>query len=408
MRLGEIEKYDAVNRIVITTAVQNTARMRHTYVNGASLVGKSTALQRWAIADIKRGRGLAFFDPDGNSVETILKHIPTQRLDDVVLIDFNDRDFPVRLNFLADIHPELWEDMTAALTDALKTVWADSWGVSLDRFVYNCIAALIETGGTLLDISPMLSNKDFRAKVIAGIKDKEIHSYWTEEFLTMPDKLRDERIQSVLNKIGRLRSSSLIRNCIGQKDTIDLKDILDSRKIVLIKFPPGRTRVKLLGSLLLARFHIAAQQRTTRSQFHIYVDNAKLFGPQLVDMLTDLPKHYISMVLASPYISALDDEVRDAVMGSVGRIVAFRCSEEDATTLKSRFAFERDDTPLEQLPAFKAYTNSEEPIDGKRTTALMNMPMTNATVHSKAPSKIRHRCRVNYARPRKVVEAMLN
>src|SRR5690606_10488941 len=70
----------------VSTPIGLTAaeRERHVYIIGGTGNGKTTMLQYSIVQDLKNGNGLAVIDPHGDMAETILRHIPDERIGDVV------------------------------------------------------------------------------------------------------------------------------------------------------------------------------------------------------------------------------------------------------------------------------------------------------------------------------------
>ena len=62
-------------------------RRRHTYVIGATGMGKSVFLKNVAYQDMLDGRGFAFIDPHGDVTEELLSMVPPDRIDDVIYFD---------------------------------------------------------------------------------------------------------------------------------------------------------------------------------------------------------------------------------------------------------------------------------------------------------------------------------
>ena len=75
-------------------------RRRHMYVIGKTGMGKSELLKTIAIQDINDGRGLAFIDPHGDTVEDLLDYIPAERIKDVIYFNPSDLKFPIAFNVM--------------------------------------------------------------------------------------------------------------------------------------------------------------------------------------------------------------------------------------------------------------------------------------------------------------------
>ena len=81
-------------------------RRRHTYVIGATGMGKSTLLGNLAYQDMMDGRGFAFVDPHGDIVEDILSKVPPERIDDVIYFDPGDMENPIGMNMFEFESPD--------------------------------------------------------------------------------------------------------------------------------------------------------------------------------------------------------------------------------------------------------------------------------------------------------------
>jgi hypothetical protein len=66
-------------------AIPRDIRARHCYIAGATGTGKSTLLTTMMIQDFKAGHGVGLLDPHGDLVRTVLRHVPLNRIEDVVL-----------------------------------------------------------------------------------------------------------------------------------------------------------------------------------------------------------------------------------------------------------------------------------------------------------------------------------
>jgi hypothetical protein len=51
-------------------------------------------------SDIEAGNGVCLLDPHGDLVDTVLEHIPSNRINDVILFDVSDTDYPIGFNLL--------------------------------------------------------------------------------------------------------------------------------------------------------------------------------------------------------------------------------------------------------------------------------------------------------------------
>ncbi len=406
MQLGLSRQYNAVKKQYDFAPVINNRRFSHTWVIGKTGVGKSTALIRWAIDDILAGDGIAFFDPHGDAAEDIMKHIPPSRREDVVY--FNPYELAIGFNVFDTIPEERKSFVASSIVDSFKAVWgySDISTPALDQFLYNGSRAMMDMpDGTLLGLKFLLTSAKYRKRVISHIKDPAVADFWKTDFEEhMPEREQRERTLSTLNKIGALISDPAIRTCIGQpKSRLDLMDIMDSGKILIVSLPQGQLGMEksaLIGSLIMSQLHLVAlTRRVKRRAFHIYVDECHHFGAStLAEMLSGIRKFGVSLVLANQYLDQLPHKLKAGLLGTVGTIVAFRIGALDTQYIEPEFQMNRDDYSLCELQPFTAYIR-----DGY-TTTLLAMPEIEHQLFPSAPRRIRNRCKCRYALSRRKVE----
>ncbi len=341
-------------------------RRRHVYLIGKTGVGKTTLLENMIIQDIKMGRGLALVDPHGDVAEKILDLIPPGRINDVVYFDPADVDFPVAFNPLESVDPQYKYLVASGLVSSLKKIWADSWGPRLEYILRNVILALLDyPNSTMLGIMRMLSDKGYRKKVVDTISDPVVKAFWVNEFANYNERFRSEAISPIQNKVGQFLSSSIIRNIVAQpKSTIDMKDIMDNGKILLINVSKGRIgedNSALLGAMLITKLQLAAMDRARipeneRKDFYLYVDEFQNFATEsFATILSEARKYRLNLIIAHQYITQMEEVVRDAVFGNVGTIISFRVGAFDAEYLEKEFMPYFTQTDLVNLDKYNAY-----------------------------------------------------
>jgi hypothetical protein len=332
--------------------IKTDDRRRHIYIIGKTGMGKTTLMENMIIQDIQNGRGLAFVDPHGDSVEKILQYIPNSRVNDVVYINPSDQDFPIAFNVLESVDPRYKHLVASGLMGVFTKIWANMWSARMEYILNNAILALLDSpGNTLLGIARMLIDKKYRKKIVDNVKDPIVRSFWTDEFANWNEKYRNEAIAPIQNKVGQFLSSSIIRNIIGQpRSTIDLREIMDNKKILLLNLSKGRLgedNSSLLGAMIITKLQLAALSRvdvleSEREDFYLYVDEFQNFATKsFATILSEARKYRLNLVVGHQYIGQLvqekNTEVRDAVFGNVGTIITFRVGAADAEYLEKEF-----------------------------------------------------------------------
>jgi len=336
--------------------VKERDRSGHMYVVGKTGVGKSTLIENMVISDIKKGHGVALVDPHGDLAENIFHFVPESRRQDVIYFNPGDLKYPIAFNPLEDVHPDYHHLVSSSLVSVLKKVWPEFWGPRLEHILRNSIMALLENpSSTLLDLPKLLTDQEFRIKIIAGITNQQVREFWLFEFEKYSTRFRSEAISPILNKIGQFLTSIPLRNIVGQsKNTFDLRKVMDEGKILIVNLAKGKIgedNSSLLGAMIIAKIQQAAMSRANipeenRKPFYLYVDEFHNFLTlSFADILSESRKYGLSLVLANQFIAQLDKKIRDAVFGNVGTLISFRVGAEDAKYLSREFypIFEQTD-----------------------------------------------------------------
>lgn len=388
-------------------------RRRHMYVIGKSGTGKSVMLENMIASDIRAGFGVAVVDPHGDLVEKILDIIPSSRVNDVVYFNPSDVDYPVAFNPLEAVDPRYRHLVASGLIGVFKKIWADSWGPRLEYILRNAILSLLEyPGSTLLGITRILVDKYFRRKVLDKLSDPVVRSFWIDEYENYNEKFRTEAISPIQNKIGQFLSSAIIRNIVGQsKSTIDLREIMDGRKILLMDLSKGRVgedNSALLGAMMITKIQLAAMSRIDtpeeeRQDFFLYVDEFQNFATEsFANILSEARKYRLDLIMAHQYIEQLGDEVKASVFGNVGTIIIFRIGAEDAEYLEPEFEPTFMQTDLVSLPNYHIYLKLM--IDGVTSSAFSATTLPPISQRTNNRDKIIRVSRERYAKNRTVVE----
>ncbi len=395
--------------------IKTDDRRRHMYLIGKTGMGKSTILENMIIDDIRAGHGVAVVDPHGDLAEKIIEFIPDDRVKDVVYFNPSDINFPIAFNIVEQVEPHLRHLVASGLIGVFQKLWADSWGPRLEYILRNAILAILDfPGSTILGVVRMLSDKNYRKRVVANVKDPVVKAFWEKEFSGYADKFASEAVSPIQNKVGQFLSSSLMRNVIGQvKSSIDIRAIMDSGKILIMNLSKGRIgedNSALLGAMMITKIQLAAMSRVDiaekeRRDFYLYIDEFQNFSTDsFANILSEARKYRLNLILAHQYIEQLSEKVKPAVFGNVGTMVVFRVGAADAEELVKEFTPTFTEEDIVNLPKYEMYLKlmidglASAPFSAKGLPPLSNDEKTNNT------EKVIDYSREQYASERAMVE----
>jgi len=334
--------------------IKRIDRRRHTYIIGKSGTGKSKLLELLIRQDIAYGYGLCLIDPHGDLIEEILDYIPENRIEDVVLIDPSDVSYPASFNPLANVEQDFKHQLTQGLIEVMEKQFGANWTPRLEHvFRFTCLALLDYPFATMRGMIFMLTDRNYRQKVIEYINDEMVKRFWAIEFADWSEKFDTEAIIPLVNKLGQFLSNPLLRNIFGQKENkINLEKLINTEKILLINLSKGKLgeeNSSFFGSMFITKIKQAGMARASlkeeaRKDFYLYIDEFhNLVTETFENLLSEARKYGLALTMAHQYISQLLPKIQAAVLGNVGTIIVFRVGGDDAAKLES-----------EMTPIFKA------------------------------------------------------
>ncbi|HEY6803867.1 MAG TPA: type IV secretion system DNA-binding domain-containing protein [Pyrinomonadaceae bacterium] len=345
--------------------IRQADRFAHMYVLGKTGTGKSTLLETLLRLDILEGGGLMLLDPHGDLAERVMDAVPEDRRDDVVYFDVPDASRPMGLNPM-DVPPGASRSLAVSnLLEIFRKLWTDSWGPRLEHVLRNAFLALMDQPeATLADVLRLIGDKDFRRKAAEETGNGQVRAFWLDEFARYSPAFRAVIVAPIQNKVGAFLADPLLNAIVTRRSAFDLREVMDSGKILLVNLAKGRIgedAAALLGALLMTKAGLAGLSRAdapeeSRRPFFVYADEFQTFTTLgTAGMLSELRKYRVGMVLAHQYVSQLDPAVRDAVLGNAGTMVSFRLGAADAHTIAKEFHPEVRAMDLVSLPNYHVY-----------------------------------------------------
>jgi hypothetical protein len=349
--------------------IREEDRKIHFYVVGASGTGKSKFLEFLIRQDIKKGNGFGVIDPHGDLIEDVKGYLalalPREEIEDrVVLIDPTDERYTVTFNPLEKIEGVSSAEIAAELVEAFKKIWIDSWGARMEDLLRNTLIALIEAELTLDNLPRFLIDEDFRGNVLERVTHPIAKRYF-QRFNSLSPKTREEWMESTLNKVNAFLSDDRIREIFSyQESSFNLREIMDNKKILLIKLDRGRLKENgdLLGSLLMTKIRMAAFSRSDiprekRVPFYLYIDEFQNFATEeFIDTLSEARKYGLVLILAHQNLSQLPKNLQDSILTNCGVQCYFRVCRRDAEIL-AKEAFETTGLEVKAVKLSREYSD---------------------------------------------------
>lgn len=367
-------------------------RERHIYIIGGTGNGKTTMLQYAIEQDMRSGKGIAIVDPHGDMAETLLKHVPEERLKDVVYFNPDDLEFPIGLNLL-ELTPDLTGNellrekdiITESVISVFRKIFSeeDTGGHRIEYVLRNTIqTALTVEDATLFTVFDLLNDTKYRKKIIKTLEDKNLINFWKNELGKAGDMQKVKMAAGITAKIGRFLFSASARQILEQpKSTIDFDDIINSGKILICNFSKGllgEDTSELFGITVLAKLQLASLRRarlaqSDRRHFYLYVDEFQNFATaSFVQMLSEARKYKMFMVMAEQSTSQQkDQQMVSIILANVGTVITFRTGNpQDERLLLPLFSPSIEQGEISNLPAFNFYAKlsaiqPQEPLSGQ-------------------------------------------
>lgn len=328
-------------------------RLIHCYVIGASGSGKTKFLESLIRQDIDAGQGCGVIDPHGDLIEDLKGYVALVGAskgeawlrERVVLMDLADPTQTVAFNPIEQLPGIPAGEQAAELISSFRKIWSDSWGVRMEDLLRNSLIALSEAQRSLVDLPRFLTDANFRDQVVSQLSHPIAREYF-KRFSQLSDRARLTWSEPVLNKINALLANDRVRELLATpKSTINLREIIDSGKLLLVKLDKGRLKdaADLLGSLILSKLQLAIFSRSDtpaplRRPFYLYVDEFQNFaGDNFAVFLSEARKYGLSLVLAHQTLAQIPTELQSLILGNTGLQVVFRVNRRDAERMAKEF-----------------------------------------------------------------------
>lgn len=396
-------------------------RLRHMYVIGQTGTGKTTILKNMIAQDIKNGEGCCFIDPHGSDVQDILSYVPKERIDDVIYFDPAYTARPMGLNML-EYDPRYPEQKTFVVNELMSIFnklfdMKTSGGPMFEQYFKNSAFLAMDdpnNHATLLEITRVLGNKEYRDSLMLKCKNPIIKEFWINAEKTTGDQSIANFIPYITSKFDNFISNDIMRPVVLQGvSSFNFREIMDNKKILLVNLSKGRLgeiNANLIGLLLVGKIQMAAMSRVDMlgkpmNDFYLYIDEFQnVTTDSIASILSEARKYRLSLTIAHQYISQLEENIKNAVFGNVGSMAVYRISTEDANFVEQKFKPVFTAQDIMKLDNFNSYVSmlvNGTPTKPFNMTSHWSMtPKGNIEI----VEKIKELSYLKYGRPREEVE----
>ena len=405
-------------------------RMRHCYIMGQTGTGKTSLMENMIVQDIVIGRGLAVIDPHGDMIDNILKRIPRERAEDVIVLDLLDRERPLGFNLL-EWHTIAERDL---IIDSLYQHMDHMYDMKITggpifesyfRGILKLLMGDAPRPGfvpTLLEFKRCFTDKKFRHWLLETIKDQQVNEFIKEAEDAGGDAQLANVAPYISSKLSRFINDVSLQRIVGQEETsFDFDEIMNKGKIFLVKLAKGRFGPEvsaLLANMLVSRFQASAMKRgempmKDRRDFYLYVDEAhNLPSQNVTELLSEARKYRLGLILATQYCSQLGsmhgakDDLLAAVFGNVGSLITFRTGSQDAELLAKGFLPYFSSLDIMSLPNFYGYAKMN--LNNQAMTPFsFRTELDTTPVDEELARRLRSLSRLKYGQDCNIVDATI-
>ena len=375
--------------------LQQPDRLFHTYIIGQTGTGKSTLLLNMMRQDVEAGRGFCLIDPHGDLADAIRPYIEESG------VYWNPADADCRFGYnpLTYVRSEYRPLVASGIIDTLKQQWSDAWGVRMEHLLRNALLALLETpGSTLADIVPLFTQKVFRKQVIKYVTDVEVLRFWQDEYPHMNYKNAADGVAPIANKLGAFISNPNVRKALcNPEEPLRFRRLMDEGTPLVVNLSKGALGTdvsNVLGSLIVSMMAQAAYSRChmreqRRRPYYLYADEFHSFTTEaFADMLSELRKYRLGLILAGQHICQLRSSVFEAILGNVGTLIVFRVGAKDASMMSKQlgrrpsYAEHINPAQIAALPNYQFFVRL---MVGGRKSSVFKAKTLNSALDSPVP-----------------------
>lgn len=345
---------------------------KHILIDGQTGVGKSTLAENMAIERIRQGHAVIYQDPHGTSAVNILTHIPASRVQDVIYFSpVLDKIIGLNIFDIGDakgVEAERAIDRARdSFENMIQTVWPHGWGAQTADIIAYSFKAIAQGQHkpTLVHLYRFLVNKEYRKLIVSCVEDQDVRYYFENIYDGEWDKrMRTEKSAPPLNKLSRFILDHTMKLVMGWPESLDFKEAMDSKKIIIVNLEQGkigRELAQFLGSIIVHKVAMASIGRNPKAgDVYAFFDEfgAFLSGTDVSLFLAETRKYGVFITLITQALAQMPEQLRAIALANVGTKISFRVSADDADIFEREFAMKVTAEAFQELNNFQFYVKT--------------------------------------------------
>ena len=396
-------------------------RRRHLYMIGQTGTGKSTFLENLIVQDLEAGKGVCVIDPHGEMVQKMASLVPRHRFQDVIYFDPGDTERPMGLNMLE--YDQMFPEQKTFIVNELFGIFQKLYGAvpealgpMFEQYFRNATMLVMDdptSGNTLLEISRVMSDKEFRDLKISRAKNIVVKNFWTQvaEKAGGEGELRN-MVPYITSKFDVFLANEIMRPIIAQeKSAFSFREVMDNQKILLVNLSKGRLgdiNSSLIGLIIVGKVLMAAMARADvleekRKDFYLYIDEFQnVTTDSIATILSEARKYRLDLTISHQFIGQLKEEIKKAVFGNVGSMATFRIGSDDGEFMSKQYKPVFSEQDLLNIDNFNCYLKLL--IRGATSPSFSMKIYPPHKTEREIFETVREISRAKYGRPREEVE----
>lgn len=320
--------FDAAGRVIEISA---KSRKTHMHVIGSSDSGKSKFLEWMMRGDLNSRQGFCLLDPHGTLYEDVVNYAAHHVLNrEVILLNLSEPDGIVGFNPFqrsgkGDVSVQVDKRITATMHawNAMNTDQTPTLARTL-KLIYT---VMLETNLGLPQVAHLIdfNSRAIRDHLVDQLQTPLIQREWRELKELRAREWRDE-VLSAKNRLFKFLTSSTLARFMGVPGrTIDLQQVMDQGKVLLVNLAESddlsEENARAFGALMVSEFFECARRRKRKpngdnpTPYYLYMDEFQNFvSLDIANMLDQVRKRGLFQILAHQRFGQLDENITEAVL----------------------------------------------------------------------------------------------